>query len=722
MRPEHPIEDEATLIIDINYLVNSLKAKWKLIAVSSLTLTVLATIFSFTLYHEKYQSVSTLLFSPGDKNSTSAGSDPSVLGGGTSIAFQNQTELLKSRWVSRRVFERLQAQKIKLPVRRAEDLQGKVLKVEPVKGSDFIKLTATASQAKAAQLILNVYKDVYLEKLRELTVAPFKEQKVLFEAQVSNAEAGLDNINQRLQDYQARYGILDMDIESENQVRQLTSLDTDAKTIEATLAQRRAEVAKIRSQLKLKQQQDTTIAIDSVASGQDSQLQKLQEQLQTAQKDYDIKAMVYSPTNPDMRQLAASINVLKQQITDQQIFSVGQTLSSKDGVIKDSVRTGLVNRLAEAESDVSALHSKLGTIQSQYIRLRSQLHNLPEEQLTYARLQLEKKSLEEVLTQLRKKLSEVKIQESMLHEQWRPIDPSSLPDTPLFPQRWHIISIAALAGAILSMIAVTGQALCLQREVRPEFVENTLGLPVLSMLPWLSDGQWQQYRHRNLLEMTASWTDPTIIKAYQDLALNLKAQRNALHKNTLVLSSLAQGAGHSIILANLAFCLAQSGERVLLVDTNLRKPRLHATFSHTLNYEKSLPELINSISEVLYRKPNATGPELIPFVEQAALPSGLHPQLFYLNAGVAIENTFEFLNSKGFGTLVQAAKSEYDWVLLDAPPFLQAPDAAVLLGYADGLLLLVEKDADEAQMQAVYQKINRLNSNIVGTILRSSTL
>jgi Mrp family chromosome partitioning ATPase len=243
-------------------------------------------------------------------------------------------------------------------------------------------------------------------------------------------------------------------------------------------------------------------------------------------------------------------------------------------------------------------------------------------------------------------------------------------------------------------------------------------LPVLSVIPWLPERQWQTYRKRKTLEVLSAPSDSEIVKSYQSLALNLKLQRNATGKNALAVSALFDESGQSFILANLALCLAQSGERVVLIDTNLKQPRLHQLFGHGLSYEHGLTEVINSLAEYSSKRQNSTPQELLPLVQSNLFPSGIHPQLLYLNAGVVLDNTFEFLNSKGFSALVSTLKQHYDWVLFDAPPLLDDLDTSVLLAYLDGLLLCVERDSDEEQLRQARQKVHRMNSNIIGCILR----
>jgi succinoglycan biosynthesis transport protein ExoP len=716
---------EEALVIDLDQLWRNLRARAKQVVGAALLFAILGTVFSFMFYEDKYQSVGTLLFNTNEATKVitniDTGEEFLKSEGMDANPYKNQEELLKSRLIAQRVWLQLKKENLRaLSGWNVDQLLNKVLSAEQVKGTNLIRLTAAAHSAMLAQKINDAYMACYLDLINDISSDSLKQSQKMLETQVAQAERDLDTINRKIRDYQDLYGILDMDVEKQNQVGALISLDSSVKAVEADFSQKRAEAMRIRSQLKLKNQ-DLHTLLQSVATGQDIQLSNLQDKLQELQKDYAAKALIYAPTNPDMQQLQKRIDVLKRQITDQHILTIGQVGVPKSGSIKDSVRTDLVSRLALAESDASALQNKLGTMRSQYQNMHASLQDLPQHELDYARLQMEQKSKTDVLSRLRQNLSEVQIQRASIHQKLMVIDKPNLPNKPVSMPRWQIIALAALAGALLSTSLVSVQTLAKPPSVRPEFVENVLELPVLAMIPWIPNEQWQHYRSRGRLEVTSAGAPPQLVKAYHDLALNLKVQRNATQRSALVLSSLLHNAENSVIMANVAFCLAQSGERVLLVDASLRKPRLHQIFNHALNYENGLPELINSISDVLYRKKEVVLEDILPLIAEAATPSGIHPQLDYLNAGLALEQTFEFLNSKGFAALIQASKAGYDWVLVDCPPFLEQPDASILLGYLDGLLLLVEKDADEVQIAAAQNKVMKLNSSIPGVVLRRPT-
>lgn len=723
MMPESTIRED-TYVIDINHILSAILRRWRLVLLVVPIFVLAGGFIAFCVFEQKYRSVGTLLFNPRDFSNviTNIQSNNHFLKGEgiESSPFKTQEELLRSNLIAQRVFDTLERAKVPVPVKSSSALlKQKILEATQVPNTDVIRVSAKAASPDIAQKIASVYLHSYLDLMHEICYEPLIEQKKLFSQQVTQAEHNLQKTNFRLQSYQQQYGIIDIDNESQARVDELVKMDMELNNSEAGLTQKQAEVSRIRNQLGL-HQHDLNTAIRAVANGQDALLNSLREKVNDLQKDYNAKAIVYSATNPEMRQLQEQIDTLEKQIREQQIATTAHAVSGKDSVIKDSVRTELVSRLAAAETDAAALSRKMGTIRRQYGQLKLQLSRFPQQQIEYARLNLEQHNQEELLTKLRQKLSEVQIQEASFQKNLKIIDEPDFPQDPLFPHRKHIILLAGLSGLMLSLLYIVWQAALGSRQLMPDYVEQALGLPVLSVIPWLPERQWQHYRCSGLLEVSVSRPDSRILNAYQNLALNLKVQgRKADGQNTLVVASLLKESSQSFVLANLGFCLAQSGQQVLLVDTNLRQPCLHKPFNHTLDYDKGLLELINGVSERLYLNPQSKPSDLTQLVKWVAMPSGIHPQLHYLNAGSTLENTFEFLNSKGFYNLIHVLKSGYDWVLLSAPPFLKYPDSAVLLSATDGLLLLLERDATESQVMAVQKQVEHLNSKIWGTVLRS---
>lgn len=691
------------------------QSKWGITLSVTLCVSLLAGVGGALFYPETYRSTGTLLLLPSGFSGVALGQEEAV----GAVLRRNHEGLLKSRLIAEKTFQRLKQQKVGLPVMSVDDFRQRVISAQNIKDSDFIEFSAQASTPALARQIAQAYLDSYLAFVSEIMDTAFLHQKEVLLTHVAEVEQAVATADGTLRTYQERYGVVDLPEENREKIRQLAVLEASIKTIEADLAGKKVESAELHRQLRLKQNGLDT-AIQAVALGQDAELDALQRDLYEADKEYQSKLLVLGENNPELQRLQEKVDTLKRQIADRNLVNVGETLVTPPQRIKDPVRIALVSRLAAIESDIPALKSKLAATKRQAQNMRKTLQALPKRQLEYARLLLERQSQENILRRLQEELSDLQILKDSAWQTAHVIDPPNLPAAPVFPTRLHLVLLAAAAGFGLS-------AACVQARKDPSAFPEPIGRrlkplknpPVLSVLPWLPKSTWQTFRDEKKLEMTMPDVAPKLANAYRELASNLKHLGEASGKKALVAASVLQNDGKSWILGNLAFCLAQSGDRVILVDANLRKPHLHEVFNHNLNYEKSLPELINSLSEALSRREQVQVHDLLPIIEHAAIPSAFHPNLHFVNAGLSLNDTFEFLNCKGFGALIETLKASYDWVLVDAPPFLEAPDAAVLLSYTDALLLMVENGYDETQIRSIQHRVERLGSSLVGVVTRS---
>lgn len=693
--PQDTVLETVGPAVDWPLLWKAFRSHPKTLLIPPLVFALLSGFLSAWFWPEQYESVGTLIFNTGEirlaspDSDTGSSSDP-LLGETSPDAnpYKSQEELLKSQLIRDRVRQKLQQDGTepaepmtgkKPPKTRYADLPEKALRASQVKGTNLIRLSAVANSPTLAQEIANAYLSSYLDLTGELSSASLQQNKRLLFAQTADARRDVEASDEALKDFQKRYGFVNITAENQNRVAEMIGLDGRAHAAEADWAQKRSEASHLRAALHAKNK-PVSLLVQDVGREQ----HKSSSSASTA-ADADKHSIV-------------NVSLIQHNVNN---------------TANDSLRADLVGRLAMAESDAVAFQRKWNVLRSQVQTLQVSLKDLPRRELDYARLQFDKKSREEHLSLLQRNVSELNIQEAALRQKALVIDKPNLPDGPITWPRWLIILLATVSGLLLSLLIIVMQTLLGKKSLTPSRVERLLGAPVLAVLP---DTHHAAGHHAS--DVAVSGLNYELVRTYQDFALNMKVHRDTCQENAFVLSGLNSNTEHSVVLANLALYLAQSGERILLIDANLRAPRLHHLFGHTLDYENGLIELINSISECLFRKKEVYADDILPLIQQVAIPSDAYPQLDYINAGLVMEHTFEFLNSKGFSTLMRTAKLGYDWVFIDSPPFLQEPDGAILLSYADGLLLFVENDTTQTQLMALKRKIAKLHASIPGVVLK----
>jgi len=188
------------------------------------------------------------------------------------------------------------------------------------------------------------------------------------------------------------------------------------------------------------------------------------------------------------------------------------------------------------------------------------------------------------------------------------------------------------------------------------------------------------------------------------LASILSARRNGHQANTLLITSALPMEGKTTVVSNLAVGLAEIGSKVLLIDGDMRRPRLHKVFDQPNSW---------GLSDVL-RENNAI--EELPLdvlVKKTAVPG-----VYLLPSGVCADNIFGLLWSDRLARLFPRFRQEFDHVLVDAPPCLEFADARIIARYADQLLLVVRANyTDRRTARDAVQRLVLDGIPVMGVIL-----
>lgn len=195
-----------------------------------------------------------------------------------------------------------------------------------------------------------------------------------------------------------------------------------------------------------------------------------------------------------------------------------------------------------------------------------------------------------------------------------------------------------------------------------------------------------------------------ISEAYRTIRTNLQYSSVDKPLHTLMFTSSGPGEGKSTTIANMAVVLAQAGKKILLVDTDLRKPTLHYFFR--------VPNSLG-LTNLL-----AGGFHLKEVIRETSV-EGLH----LLPSGPIPPNPAELLGSEKMKQAVEEMKSAYDLILFDTPPVIAVTDAQILASELDGVILVVHSGKTNREM-AVKAKglLETVHANLLGVILNHNKM
>lgn len=387
-------------------------------------------------------------------------------------------------------------------------------------------------------------------------------------------------------------------------------------------------------------------------------------------RDTQLLEIKVQSSNP---QLAARIaNTLPQVFIEQdQRTRLGQTTQSKASLEKE---------IASTATDIANTQDALtrATDDAQRIRLEASLAQFRN---TYSNLLA---SYEQI------KITEAQTADNIVLAQ-----PAKVPEVPIRPRTLLNTALAMMAGAVLAAGAVFLIEYLDDTVKSPDDVRRVSGLSTLGAIARL--------REAGSTRQLVSWlhTKAPESEAYRALRTNIQFTGVDKPIRTLLITSSGPGEGKSTTAANLAVVMAQAEQRVLLVDTDLRRPVLHRVFGTHNN---------TGLTTALLADENSPLEEHIRSTEVT--------NLSLLTSGPIPPNPSELLGSQRMTALVRRLAVAADVVIFDSPPVLVVTDAAVLGSRVDGVILVVESGRTREQaLTQSFDEMRKVGANVLGVAL-----
>jgi tyrosine-protein kinase Etk/Wzc len=415
----------------------------------------------------------------------------------------------------------------------------------------------------------------------------------------------------------------------------------------------------------------------------------------------DAVALNYVRQNVERKsaEAAASLDFLEQQLPSlkRNLERAEGTLNEyqlKHGTVDLSMETqAILDRAAEIEKSISELelsraelgqrftenHPALLAVKDKSQKLRSErsgieskLRVLPEQEVTSVRLMRDVKVASELYFMLLNKAQELQVVKSGTIGNVRVLDSALLPYEPAAPRKVLVVVLALLLGLGLGVSLAFVKEGMDQALKDPADIETKAGLSIFASVPH-SEREVALSRERtpNGVFMLLARADPAdlAIESLRSLRTSLQFALADSNSNVISIGGSSPSVGKTFVSANLAYVLATTGSRVLLVDGDLRRGKLHRFFGG-----KRGPGL----SEVL------SGQRTVDDVVRKADHESLH----VLTTGKLPPNPSELLGTERLGAILADASRRYDFVVIDAPPILAVTDAA-LVARKSGVNLLV---------------------------------
>lgn len=325
-----------------------------------------------------------------------------------------------------------------------------------------------------------------------------------------------------------------------------------------------------------------------------------------------------------------------------------------------------------------AIVQQISQLQQQKARMEKGVRALPDTQQELFQLTRDMEVSNQTYASLLNQAQQLEIAKAGTVGNARVIDQAAVDATrPVRPAKTLIVAACGFLGGFLAIAAVFIRQL-LNRGLEDPAVIEQLGLSVYGSVP---HSEWQ---HTAIGARTGGTGSPNllVVKAPADLASEaLRSLRTSLHffqtearNNIIMISSASPEVGKTFVACNLAAVLAQAGQRVLLIDADLRRGALHKTMNVEMGKLEGLSELIAGTSRL----------------EEVVRATAGIENLHFIGRGKVPPNPSELLMSTRFTNLLESVAAVYDVVIVDTPPILAVTDAAII-GSRAGISLLVAR-------------------------------
>jgi tyrosine-protein kinase Etk/Wzc len=333
-------------------------------------------------------------------------------------------------------------------------------------------------------------------------------------------------------------------------------------------------------------------------------------------------------------------------------------------------RDELLRTYQERSDVVGTLDSQIAKLSTESTRLAAMVKTLPSTQQEIVRLMRDVQVDQDLYTSLMNNVQQLQVAKAGEIGNARIVDHATPGLKPIKPQRSTNIALGGILGILLG-VSVVMMRRALHRGIEdPQALEGSLGLPVLVTIPHSDEQQDLAGRKGPIQLLGASHPEDMAIESLRSLRTSLRFTLVDSPNRVVMIAGPAPEIGKSFVSANFAFVLAQSGARVLLIDADLRKGKLHRHLG--------LEERKSGLSEVLAGQ--------IEWRKALQLVHGFD----LLTTGALPPNPAELLMNPRLETLLKEASEAYDFVLVDTPPVLAVTDAMIIGAYAGAVVMTLK--------------------------------
>lgn len=572
-----------------------------------------------------------------------------------------------------------------------EMLRGR-LTIEPVKGSRLVIIKIRDTRPAQARRLCEAISRAYIQQNLDKMISATSETVAWLSDQLDHFKVELEQTENALHEFKKDNDLPSSTIDDLSKMIRLEMQDYDSELTKTRV--RRQEFAARNAELsKITADKPDQIPASELLSN--SFLQDLRSQYQTAQRERgELIAGGKGENHPEVKRADEKIALARQDL------------------------------LAEVQNIQGAIARDLAILEHQengeaslYEGSKKKAVELNLKELEFHRLDRVRAQNEKLYGVLLDQLKEADLRRMMNTNNIRMVDVPIEPKIPVLPRVATNVSVALLVGLAL------GIALALVREQldntlkTPEDVENKLGVTFLGLLPEIGDEDEtpnKDGKRRRRPRRIDSKLAPELLvferpmsgaaEAARTLRTNLMFMNPDRPYRRILVTSAAPSEGKTTVAVSTAISLAQGGQRVCIVDCDLRRPRLHRIFDRA--GDVGLMNVIMGDASL----------------DEAAKPT-IVPNLYALPCGPIPPNSADVVASDKFRKLLDELSEKFDRIVLDSPPIVAVTDSAIVSTVVDGVIFVVRAfKTNLSACRSGLRSLRDVDAPIAGVVLNAVNL
>lgn len=601
---------------------------------------------------------------------------------------ETQNRIITSRAVSTRVVEKLglqhdaaflglahiqdeQERQKAMAAVDAVDLLSSRISSSQVKDSRLLLVTVRDGDPKRAALLANEVAEAYMAETVELKVRMTEKATEWLADRLVELEKASQHSELAVHTFKMDADLLSTSIEDRESVikQRIVNYNKKLTEVRTTLAELKGRVESIH-QLRKKSKPDDVTWAEALPGANDPSIQALKTRWVEQRAECAQLSERYLEEHPKMLECARKLAVVRE----------------------DFVRS-LDNLVRAAETELAAVVASEKNLSKLLDVTKAEGFEVQKRLLALDELRRKSDNNRRLYELVLKRLKDIELSGMLRTSNIRVLDAARPIFVPESPNARKNLSVGLLVGLLLGALAVLALEFLENTVSSQTDVEERLKLPFLGIVPRIEDDG----KGRDLVFHRKPRS--TVAECWRAIRTNLLFMSPEAPFRTMLVTSSGPQEGKSTTCINLGVALAQSGNRVLLLDTDMRRPRLHKAFG--VANDVGISSLVVGEGSL-----------------DTAIRSTEVPGLFLLPCGPVPPNPAELLHTQAFKELLRSAAGKFDRIILDSPPLNAVADSAVLATQVNGVVMVVKAGrTNREQARRAVRTLQDVQARIFGAVL-----